>query len=34
MRVDVFTEAGGHQGVTPIEVRAVYFSSQPVKVPM
>ena len=34
MRVNVLTEAGGHQGVTPIEVRAVYLSSEPLKVSM
>ena len=32
MRVNVLTEAGGHQGVTPVEVRALYLSCQPLKV--
>ena len=32
MRVNVLTEAGGHQSVTPVEVRALYLSSQPLEV--
>jgi hypothetical protein len=32
MSVNILTKAGGHQGVTPIDVRAIYLASQAFKV--